>query len=100
MYTLAPRPCILPATFSTTSAPIALIKAARSVSRHKQIKATRLRDYFQQSTYLLTKSDGGPPRWFSPLECGSRLNNSPLLLTLPGLLLLQQLINVTPSVPL
>ncbi|XP_011045778.1 PREDICTED: acyltransferase-like protein At3g26840, chloroplastic [Populus euphratica] len=31
------------------------------------------------------KSDGGPPRWFSPLECGSRLDNSPLLLFLPGI---------------
>ncbi|CAK7328372.1 unnamed protein product [Dovyalis caffra] len=29
--------------------------------------------------------DGGPPRWFSPLECGSRSDNSPLLLFLPGI---------------
>ncbi|XP_076930219.1 phytyl ester synthase 1, chloroplastic-like [Bidens hawaiensis] len=45
-----------------------------------------LRDYFQESReLLLMKSDGGPPRWFSPLECGSRLiHNSPLLLSLPG----------------
>ncbi|KAJ6302297.1 hypothetical protein OIU77_016392 [Salix suchowensis] len=28
---------------------------------------------------------GGPPRWFSPLDCGSRLDNSPLLLYLPGI---------------
>ncbi|XP_065865692.1 phytyl ester synthase 2, chloroplastic-like isoform X2 [Euphorbia lathyris] len=33
----------------------------------------------------LVKSDGGPPRWFSPIECGSRLDNSPLLLYLPGI---------------
>ncbi|KAG8385010.1 hypothetical protein BUALT_Bualt04G0177700 [Buddleja alternifolia] len=43
-----------------------------------------LKDYFEQSLELNSKSDGGPPRWFSPLECGSRLKHSPLLLTLPG----------------
>ena len=42
-----------------------------------------LSDFFEQSKDLI-KSDGGPPRWFSPLECGSRLDNSPLLLFLPG----------------
>jgi hypothetical protein len=29
--------------------------------------------------------DGGPPRWFSPLECGARAPESPLLLYLPGI---------------
>ncbi|XP_010441280.1 PREDICTED: acyltransferase-like protein At3g26840, chloroplastic isoform X3 [Camelina sativa] len=29
--------------------------------------------------------DGGPPRWFSPLECGARAPDSPLLLYLPGI---------------
>ncbi|XP_019057145.1 PREDICTED: acyltransferase-like protein At3g26840, chloroplastic isoform X2 [Tarenaya hassleriana] len=29
--------------------------------------------------------DGGPPRWFSPLECGARAPGSPLLLFLPGI---------------
>ncbi|CAL9223987.1 unnamed protein product [Arabidopsis halleri] len=29
--------------------------------------------------------DGGPPRWFSPLECGARAPGSPLLLYLPGI---------------
>ncbi|XP_022989598.1 acyltransferase-like protein At3g26840, chloroplastic [Cucurbita maxima] len=43
-----------------------------------------LKDYFEQSVELI-RSDGGPPRWFSPLECGSRMDNSPLLLFLPGL---------------
>ncbi|XP_019089571.1 PREDICTED: acyltransferase-like protein At3g26840, chloroplastic isoform X1 [Camelina sativa] len=28
---------------------------------------------------------GGPPRWFSPLECGARVPDSPLLLYLPGI---------------
>jgi hypothetical protein len=46
-----------------------------------------LEDYFEESKNFIAKSDGGgggPPRWFSPLECGSRLDNSPLLLFLPG----------------
>lgn len=43
-----------------------------------------LRDYFEQSQELISRSDGGPPRWFSPLECGVRLKDSPLLLYLPG----------------
>lgn len=43
-----------------------------------------LRDYFEQSRELINRSDGGPPRWFSPLECGLRLKDSPLLLYLPG----------------
>ncbi|CAA7041908.1 unnamed protein product [Microthlaspi erraticum] len=29
--------------------------------------------------------DGGPPRWFSPLECGKRAPGSPLLLYIPGI---------------
>ncbi|XP_022156515.1 acyltransferase-like protein At3g26840, chloroplastic [Momordica charantia] len=43
-----------------------------------------LKDYFEQSAELI-RSGGGAPRWFSPLECGSRMNNSPLLLFLPGI---------------
>lgn len=43
-----------------------------------------LKDYFDQSAEFIRRSDGGPPRWFSPLECGVRLENSPLLLYLPG----------------
>ncbi|XP_057437570.1 phytyl ester synthase 2, chloroplastic-like isoform X2 [Lotus japonicus] len=42
------------------------------------------KDYFEQAKELI-KPDGGPPRWFSPLESGSRLENSPLLLFLPGI---------------
>ena len=42
-----------------------------------------LKDYFEQSKELI-RSDGGPPRWFSLLECGSPSDSSPLLLFLPG----------------
>ncbi|KAL2505485.1 Esterase/lipase/thioesterase family protein [Abeliophyllum distichum] len=44
-----------------------------------------LRDYLELSRELITRSDGGPPRWFSPLECGARWKDSPLLLFLPGI---------------
>lgn len=48
-------------------------------------RRSSLRGYFEQSVELISESDGGPPRWFSPLECGSPLKDSPLLLYLPGL---------------
>ncbi|XP_030515183.2 phytyl ester synthase 2, chloroplastic-like [Rhodamnia argentea] len=44
----------------------------------------KLRKFFDEAKDL-ARSDGGPPRWFSPLECGSRLEKSPLLLYLPGI---------------
>ncbi|XP_047955609.1 phytyl ester synthase 2, chloroplastic-like isoform X1 [Salvia hispanica] len=47
-------------------------------------RRSTLRDYFEQSRELISRSDGGPPRWFSPLECRSPLKDSPLLLYLPG----------------
>ncbi|XP_057800472.1 phytyl ester synthase 2, chloroplastic-like [Salvia miltiorrhiza] len=43
-----------------------------------------LKNYFDQCREFISKSDGGPPRWFSPLECRSQLKDSPLLLYLPG----------------
>ncbi|KAH6813812.1 transferase [Perilla frutescens var. frutescens] len=52
--------------------------------REAEDRRWTLRDYFEQSQELISRSDGGPPRWFSPLECGSRLKDSPLLLYLPG----------------
>ncbi|KAK4746659.1 hypothetical protein SAY87_025696 [Trapa incisa] len=42
-------------------------------------------EYFFNLAEDLVRSDGGPPRWFSPLECAKRMNNSPLLLYLPGI---------------
>ncbi|KAM6549520.1 hypothetical protein CsatB_021196 [Cannabis sativa] len=47
-------------------------------------RRTSVKDYFEQAKDWI-RSDCGPPRWFSPLECGSRLNDSPLLLFLPGI---------------
>lgn len=41
------------------------------------------KEYLEQAKDLII-GDGGPPRWFSPLECGWRLDNSPLMLFLPG----------------
>ncbi|GKV40646.1 hypothetical protein SLEP1_g48257 [Rubroshorea leprosula] len=45
----------------------------------------RLKDFFQECHELIRSDGGGPPRWFSPLECGSRDPKSPLLLFLPGI---------------
>ncbi|KAJ6751394.1 hypothetical protein OIU85_001880 [Salix viminalis] len=48
-----------------------------------------MNDYFEESKNFIKSNDGGgvcgPARWFSPLDCGSRLDNSPLLLYLPGI---------------
>ncbi|KDO46463.1 hypothetical protein CISIN_1g0416412mg, partial [Citrus sinensis] len=43
-----------------------------------------LKDYFDEAKDMI-RSDGGPPRWFSPLECGAHSPDSPLLLYLPGI---------------
>ncbi|XP_031265805.1 acyltransferase-like protein At3g26840, chloroplastic isoform X2 [Pistacia vera] len=42
------------------------------------------KDYFEEAKDMI-RSDGGPPRWFSPLECGSHAPDSPLLLYLSGM---------------
>lgn len=42
-----------------------------------------MKDYLDISKDMI-KPDGGPPRWFSPVECGRPLKGSPLLLFLPG----------------
>lgn len=40
-------------------------------------------DYFVAAKEMC-KSDGGPARWFCPIECGPPLMDSPTLLFLPG----------------
>ncbi|KAK4846223.1 hypothetical protein QYF36_014526 [Acer negundo] len=47
-------------------------------------KRKSLKDYFDEAKELI-RSDGGQPRWFCPLECGSHTPDSPLLLYLPGM---------------
>ncbi|KAI3500948.1 hypothetical protein L1887_36777 [Cichorium endivia] len=48
---------------------------------------TNLQLYLEHSKQLITSTERGPPRWFSPLDScsSSRLPNSPLLLYLPGI---------------
>ncbi|KAJ4831350.1 hypothetical protein Tsubulata_015973 [Turnera subulata] len=41
------------------------------------------KDYLDGAKEMI-KPDGGPPRWFCPIECGQPIKNSPLLLFLPG----------------
>lgn len=42
-------------------------------------------DYFIAVKELNESGDGGPPRWFCPVECAPTLKDSPTLLFLPGL---------------
>lgn len=42
-----------------------------------------VKDYLDAVKEIIT-ADGGPPRWFCPVECGQPLKGSPVLLFLPG----------------
>ena len=42
-----------------------------------------VKDYLDGAKEII-KPDGGPPRWFCPVECGKPLKDSPVLLFLPG----------------
>ncbi|OVA09634.1 Diacylglycerol acyltransferase [Macleaya cordata] len=50
-----------------------------------EIKRLKLKKYIEETKDLIRTGDGGPPRWFSPLESGKRWKDSPLLLYLPGM---------------
>ncbi|KAK8508766.1 hypothetical protein V6N12_034871 [Hibiscus sabdariffa] len=43
-----------------------------------------VKDYLIAAEDMI-KPDGGPPRWFCPLDCGQPIKDSPVLLFLPGL---------------
>ncbi|CAO2162464.1 unnamed protein product [Urochloa humidicola] len=46
--------------------------------------STTLKEYFTAVRAIL-RNDGGPPRWFCPVDCGQpKVENAPLLLFLPG----------------
>jgi hypothetical protein len=57
---------------------------AMSVTEEKRKeRRSGWKEYLKQSKEMIN-ADGGPPRWFSPLECGLQGDNSPLMLFLPG----------------
>ncbi|KAK3026748.1 hypothetical protein RJ639_042201 [Escallonia herrerae] len=72
------------ASYSTNGRPEIESGTGTTTKTQDDVERFYLSDYFEQSKQLI-RSDGGPPRWFSPLECGSRLDNAPLLLFLPGI---------------
>ncbi|XWS58289.1 hypothetical protein CRYUN_Cryun08bG0021100 [Craigia yunnanensis] len=43
-----------------------------------------VKDYLDAAKDMIMP-DGGPPRWFCPVECGRPIKDSPVLLFLPGL---------------
>ncbi|KAI8533368.1 hypothetical protein RHMOL_Rhmol10G0003800 [Rhododendron molle] len=57
---------------------------AKSEGQSSSSSSFGLKDYYEQSIGMMRSDDGGPPRWFSPLECGAPSSDSPLLLFLPG----------------
>ncbi|CAH8358050.1 unnamed protein product [Eruca vesicaria subsp. sativa] len=68
-------------------------KVTATVNPYSNTEAARpeerksLRDFLAEAENFLISDggDGGPPRWFSPLECSSRAPGSPLLLYIPGI---------------
>uniref|UniRef100_A0ACD5YYT0 Uncharacterized protein n=1 Tax=Avena sativa TaxID=4498 RepID=A0ACD5YYT0_AVESA len=47
--------------------------------------AVSMKDYFEAVRVMAEEEDGGPPRWFCPVECGRPVvDKAPLLLFLPG----------------
>ncbi|BAT84752.1 Acyltransferase-like protein [Vigna angularis] len=60
------------------------MKRAEEKKENDKLWTNGWKEYLEQSKELIVP-DGGPPRWFSPLECAGRLDNSPLLLFLPGI---------------
>ncbi|CAN6929528.1 unnamed protein product, partial [Brassica oleracea] len=68
-------------------------KVTATVNPYSETEAARpeerksLTDFLAEAEnfYISEGGDGGPPRWFSPLECSSRAPGSPLLLYIPGI---------------
>ncbi|VAI34375.1 unnamed protein product [Triticum turgidum subsp. durum] len=63
---------------------------APSSSMDATVKAGRrpgVREYVDAAREMARRPDGGPPRWFAPLECGGgeRVPGAPTLLYLPGI---------------
>ncbi|KAH9791753.1 AB hydrolase-1 domain-containing protein [Citrus sinensis] len=74
------------AAFSTATAVKSKTTSTGTTYLSEESEGNRksLKDYFDEAKDMI-KADGAPPRWFSPLECGSHSPDSPLLLFLPGL---------------
>ncbi|XP_033145809.1 acyltransferase-like protein At3g26840, chloroplastic isoform X1 [Brassica rapa] len=68
-------------------------KVTATVNPYSNTEAARpeerksLRDFLSEAENFYTSEggDGGPPRWFSPLQCSSHAAGSPLLLYIPGM---------------
>ncbi|KAM5582088.1 phytyl ester synthase 2, chloroplastic-like [Rosa sericea] len=86
--------------FTTSTAATALSESDKSKTKEEHLaleeqaseERVSLNQFFEQAKDLLLRSEEqygtgtGPPRWFSPLDCGTPTNHdSPLLLFLPGI---------------
>ncbi|XP_073106054.1 phytyl ester synthase 1, chloroplastic isoform X2 [Elaeis guineensis] len=61
------------------------IKAGELSGRYDDGFGTKsMKDYFDMAKEII-KPDGGPPRWFCPVECGPSIKDAPLLFFLPGI---------------
>lgn len=54
------------------------------LSGGREYELVSVKEYLDRALDFI-RPDGGPPRWFCPLECGSLSKDAPLLLFLPGM---------------
>ncbi|KAK9161466.1 hypothetical protein Syun_007807 [Stephania yunnanensis] len=47
--------------------------------------SSSVKDYLDVAKMMIGEGNGGPPRWFCPIECGRPIRNAPVLLFLPEL---------------
>ncbi|KAK9139442.1 hypothetical protein Scep_009123 [Stephania cephalantha] len=47
--------------------------------------SSSVKDYLDVAKVMIGEANGGPPRWFCPVECGRPIRNAPVLLFLPGM---------------
>ncbi|XP_044382105.1 acyltransferase-like protein At3g26840, chloroplastic isoform X1 [Triticum aestivum] len=81
------RPAQLPrwtASATRSGAPSSSMDATAKAGRRPGV-----REYVEAAREMARRPDGGPPRWFAPLECGGgggeRVPGAPTLLYLPGI---------------
>ncbi|EPS71774.1 hypothetical protein M569_02988 [Genlisea aurea] len=76
---------LLPQRTAAKTLPVPAInhKPAPGAVRHGHAKL-KLRQYFEHSADLMVGSEGGPPRWFLPLDVAQSSEQAPVMLYLPG----------------
>ncbi|KAL6846791.1 hypothetical protein ACP4OV_024239 [Aristida adscensionis] len=86
----APRPRAVAVAAASSAAAAASSSSGLNAAAVAPSAARRgggVREYVEAAREMARWRDGGPPRWFSPLECagGDRIPGAPTMLYLPGI---------------